>query len=378
RDMSLINTPPVSRTPVQVRVGEWQEDLVSSAIRHELGRGGQVYYVSNRVRSIDDAVARVLATAPEAQVGVAHGQMRPKQLEDIMERFAAGEYDVLVATTIIESGLDNPHTNTLIIEDSQRLGLAQLYQLKGRVGRAHAQAYAYFLFPSESQLTEDAIDRLTTIDEFQDLGSGMKVAMRDLEIRGAGSLLGAEQHGNLSAVGFELFVSMINEAVRAAQAGLAESEVAAANAEPELRIDIPQPCLLPEDYLPAVDERVLFYRRLMAAPDLESIAHLEQQLERNYGALPGPARDLVDRRRATLMAARLGITGVNIARKQLVIEGLKLNGEKAAAYKQAGGLYFAKSLKLQYPVQEGLGYYPALLVLLDGLLKDLGPEGGKT
>ena len=158
RDMSLIDTPPASRTPIKVHVGEWDEDVVSGAIRREMERGGQVYYVSNRVKSIDAAVARVQAVAPEARISIAHGQMSERELEKVMEGFAANQVDVLVATTIIESGLDNPHSNTLIIEDSQRLGLAQLYQLKGRVGRSHAQAYAYFLFPTHSSLTETAVN----------------------------------------------------------------------------------------------------------------------------------------------------------------------------------------------------------------------------
>ena len=201
RDMSLILTPPDERRPVEVHVGEWDPDVVSAAIRYELARGGQVYYVSNRVRSIDEAVDRVHAAAGEARVGVAHGQMTKEELEQVMEEFAAGELDVLVATTIIESGIDNPHTNTLIIEDAQRLGLAQMYQLKGRVGRSSTQAYAYFMFPENVPLTEEAAARLTAINEHQDLGSGMRIAMRDLEIRGAGSMLGAEQSGNMSARG---------------------------------------------------------------------------------------------------------------------------------------------------------------------------------
>ena len=217
RDMSLIMTPPPGRLPVKVTVGEYDPDLVSAAIREELHRGGQVYYVSNRVTTIDDAVGRVLEAVPEARVRVAHGQMSAREVEDVMLEFSEHECDVLVATTIIESGIDNPRTNTLIIEDSQRLGLAQLYQLKGRVGRGRVQAYAYFMFPPELPLTPEATDRLTAINEYQDLGSGMKIAMRDLEIRGAGSLMGAEQHGNLSSVGFDLFTQMLGQAVSEAR-----------------------------------------------------------------------------------------------------------------------------------------------------------------
>jgi transcription-repair coupling factor (superfamily II helicase) len=394
RDMSLIETPPTSRTPIKVHVGEWDEDVVSAAIRHEMARHGQVYYVSNRVKSIDDAVARVTVSAPEARIGVAHGQMQGKQLEEVMERFAANEYDVLVATTIIESGLDNPHTNTLIIEDSQRLGLAQLYQLKGRVGRAHSQAFAYFLFPSQAALTEEAIDRLTAIDEFQELGSGMKIAMRDLEIRGAGSLLGAEQHGMLSAVGFDLFASMLNEAVLAARASeLAADEPVTASASgakqtldrskagsghatttPEttaadIRIDLPVPFFLPEEYVPAADERVLYYRRLAAAPGIDAVARTEDQLLHTYGALPAPAQNLVDRAKARNLAAELGIATIIQQRGKLVLEPVELNAEQAAAAKQAGGLYFPKTQKLQATPQPGLPLMQALLVLLQQLME---------
>ena len=361
RDMSLINTPPVSRTPVRVQVGEWNEDTVSAAIRHEIGRGGQVYYVSNRVKTIEDAVARVFAVAPEAQVGVAHGRLTSRQLEDVMERFAAQEFDVLIATTIIESGLDNPHTNTLIIEDSQRLGLAQLYQLKGRVGRSHAQAFAYFLFPAENTLTPEAIERLMAIDEFQDLGSGLKIAMRDLEIRGAGSLLGAEQSGNIAAVGFDFFAAMINEAVQAARAGeLAEAALegdeaalgASKNPKLEVRVELPEPCFFAEEYMAGADQRVLFYRRLAATEDFAGLDSLVNQLELEFGALPAAAMNLVDRERARIWAVALEITSISVQRKHFVLENLHLNSEQASELKKQGGLYFVKSYRLQYPFEQ--------------------------
>jgi transcription-repair coupling factor (superfamily II helicase) len=213
RDLSVIDTAPTGRRPVRVHVGPWDEQIVSDAIADELRRDGQVYYVSNRVHSIDAATRRVANAAPEARIGIAHGQMSAEALEEVMEEFAARRIDVLVATTIIESGIDNPHSNTLIIEDSQRLGLAQLYQLKGRVGRSHEHAYAYFLYPEDASLTEEATQRLLAIADNVELGSGMKIALRDLEIRGAGSLLGQEQSGQISAVGFELFVTLIAEAI---------------------------------------------------------------------------------------------------------------------------------------------------------------------
>jgi transcription-repair coupling factor (superfamily II helicase) len=372
RDMSLIQTPPPNRTPIKVHVGEWDEDVVSTAIRTEVGRSGQVYYVSNRVKSIDDAVARVRDTAPEARIGVAHGQMGKEELEDVMERFAAREIDVLVSTTIIESGLDNPHTNTLIIEDSQRLGLAQLYQLKGRVGRSQRQAYAYFLFPNGNALTQEAVDRLTAIEEHQELGSGLKIAMKDLEIRGAGSLLGAEQHGNLTAVGFDLFASMLQEAVSEAR-----GEQPAAHGD--IRIDLPVHFYLPDEYIPAADERVLFYRRIAAAMDLEDVEGVQKELETRYGAMPAPAANLILREHAKVLAASLGINSITLVRGKLNLEPVVLAGgntgeagdkdvkELRAWIKERRGTYMVKTQKLLFPVSKDEEPLDVLIKLLEKL-----------
>lgn len=343
RDMSLIETAPPERAPVQVHVGEWDEDVVSAAIRAEMARGGQIYYVSNRVRTIEDAVARVTEAAPEARIGVAHGQMSERQLEAVMEAFSAREVDVLVATTIIESGIDNPHTNTLIIEDSQRLGLAQLYQLKGRVGRSYAQAFAYFLFPSHSALTEQAADRLEAIAEFQELGSGTKIAMRDLEIRGAGTLMGAEQSGNMSAVGFDLFANMLAEAVSEARG---EDETA----HIEVRVDLPQDFFLPEEYIPAADMRVLYYRRLAAAVFPDTIEKLADEVRAAYGAMPEAAANLFDRARIKALAGRRGITNVALVGSKLNIEPLDLGGDAYKEASRAGAVYVEKKRKLIVPV----------------------------
>ena len=343
RDMSLIMTPPPGRLPVKVTVGEWDPDLVSAAIREELARKGQVYYVSNRVHTIDEAVERVMEAAPEARVGVAHGKMSAREVEDVMLRFQEHEVDVLVATTIIESGIDNPRTNTLIIEDSQRLGLAQLYQLKGRVGRGRVQAYAYFMFPGEVSLTPEATDRLTAINEYQDLGSGMKIAMRDLEIRGAGSLMGAEQHGNLSSVGFDLFTQMLGEAVAEARGETREVEQA------EVTINLPADFFLAEEYLPDVDKRVLAYRRLAAAVDLAEVDELQQECEKDFGALPLAGRNLFDRARVRIRAQRLGCTAVSLTNGRLVYQGLEVARPVALKLKERGALVYPKTHKVAYP-----------------------------
>ncbi|MBM6775388.1 transcription-repair coupling factor [Olsenella profusa] len=365
RDMSLIMTPPPGRLPVKVTVGEWDPDLVSAAIRDELARKGQVYYVSNRVHTIDDAVARVMEAAPEARVGVAHGKMSAREVEDVMLRFQEHEIDVLVATTIIESGIDNPRTNTLIIEDSQRLGLAQLYQLKGRVGRGRTQAYAYFMFPAEQPLTPEATDRLTAINEYQDLGSGMKIAMRDLEIRGAGSLMGAEQHGNLSSVGFDLFTQMLGEAVSEARGETRDVELA------EVTINLPADFFLAEEYLPDVDKRVLVYRQLAAAVDLAEVDAVQRDCEERYGALPLAGRNLFDRARLRIRAQRLGCTTVSLAAGRLTYQGLEVPRQTALKLRERGGIYYAKTHKLAYPFHRSEEeVMPAAL----GVLEEIGGD----
>lgn len=363
RDMSLIMTPPPGRLPVKVQVGEYDGDVVNAAIRAELERGGQVYYVSNRVGTIGSAVERVEELVPEARVAYAHGQMSPREVEDVMLRFTEHEVDVLVATTIIESGIDNPRTNTLIIEDSQRLGLAQLYQLKGRVGRGRTQAYAYFMFPPELPLTQEATDRLTALAEFQDLGSGMKIAMRDLEIRGAGSLMGAEQHGNLSQVGFDLFTQMLGEAVAQAR-GEAQDL-----AETELNLNLAADFYLDEDYLPDIDKRVLIYRQLASVSELSDVDKIASDLENRAGAMPLAARNLFDRARIRIRAERLGITSIALVSGRIIYQGVLLDKKDSARFKARRAIYYATSHKLAYPFHKGEEeLVPAAL----GVLEELG------
>jgi transcription-repair coupling factor (superfamily II helicase) len=361
RDLSVIDTPPPNRFPVKVHVGEYDADAVSGAIRREIERGGQVYYVSNRVRTIEEAVRRVQEAAPEARIGVGHGQMTEHQLERVMEAFSAGEYDVLVATTIIESGIDNPHTNTLVIEDSQRLGLAQLYQLKGRVGRSHVKAYAFFMFPRESALTEQAVERLTAIRDYQDLGSGIKVAMRDLEIRGAGSLLGAEQSGNLSAVGFDLFAQMLGEAV-------AEARGEPVVAFPEVRVDLPVPAFLPEEYVADVDERVRYYRRLAGSPSIEAVDAVADELEASCGALPEAARNLVAVARIRALAAEAGITSVAVVRRRVTLSPIPADSDARARLASHGAVYTERTKTLARPLDYGESMTAAVLGMLDAIL----------
>lgn len=351
RDMSLILTPPDDRRPVKVHVGEWDPDLVSDAIRRELARKGQVYYVSNRVRSIEEAVQRVHAAAGEARVGVAHGQMTKEQLEHVMEDFAAGELDVLVATTIIESGIDNPHTNTLIIEDSQRLGLAQMYQLKGRVGRSSTQAYAYFLFPDNITMTEEAMARLTALNEHTELGSGMRVAMRDLEIRGAGSLLGAEQSGNMSAVGFDLFAQMLATAVNMTREGNTSSNEYLPPALSDIVVNVPDHTYFPEEYLPDADERVLYYRKIASADTLDAVEDIYQELISKHPEMPQAAINQIEKARLKAFANEHGIHLISVTGGKLVIEPITLTKTQASALRRKAGRYLADKKKMTVPLR---------------------------
>ncbi|MBE0477103.1 MAG: transcription-repair coupling factor [Coriobacteriia bacterium] len=373
REISSIDTPPPNRFPVKVHVGEYDPEVVSDAIRREVQRGGQVYFVSNRVRTIEEATRRVADAAPEARVRVAHGRMSEQALERVMESFAAGEFDVLVSTTIVESGIDNPHTNTLVIEDSQRLGLAQLYQLKGRVGRSHVRAFAYFLFPRGANLTDEAYERLTAIRDHADMGSGIRLAMRDLQIRGAGSLLGAEQHGNMSAVGFELYSQMLREAV------------AEARGEPlpeplDVRVDLPVAAFLPEEYVPDTGERVRLYRRIAAAGTPEAVERLSAELTETFGPPPEAARNLLGVARLKTAVAEAGGSALTMSRSRVAVHPVSPGPEARGSLAKAGGLYLERDRKAVLPAAPGQAPIEAAAVLLDAILARAVPAraGGRT
>ena len=378
RDMSLILTPPDNRRPVDVHVGEWDVDVVSDAIRRELNRGGQVYYVSNRVRTIGEAVERVGSAAAEARVGVAHGKMSKEELERVMEDFSAGAIDVLVATTIIESGIDNPHTNTLIIEDSQRLGLAQMYQLKGRVGRSSQQAYAYFMFPENISLTEEAMARLDAINEHRDLGSGMRVAMRDLEIRGAGSLLGAEQSGNMSGVGFDLFAQMLSQAVSDAREGKPDAGEGLPPALSDITVNMPLHTYIPEEYVPDADERVLLYRKLACAEVPETVDELLEQTEQRHGAMPQACKNMFAKSRLRAWASEHGVKLISASAGKVTIEPIEVGRDALTPLRRYGARYVAQTAKLSVPVKYfDLGEDDSLIEAVEGLLRDLA-EGAAS
>lgn len=313
RDLSLLNTPPAERQPILTYVGEYDERAVSEAIRRELLREGQVFYVHNRVRDIELQAARIKELVPEARVAVAHGQMDEGTLEQVVIDFWEGNYDVLVCTTIIESGIDMPTVNTLVVERADLLGLGQLHQLRGRVGRSGQRAYAYLFFPKDRQLSEQAFERLKTIGEATELGSGFRIAMRDLEIRGAGNLLGTGQSGHIAAVGYDLYVQMVNEAINTLNGQEVEET-------PEITLELPVAAFLPEDYVEREDVRLETYRRLAAVKTEAEVDDIAAEWVDRFGPVPEPATALLELARLRAVCVGAGITEI-IVTKNTTLSG---------------------------------------------------------
>ncbi|WP_280344505.1 transcription-repair coupling factor [Nocardia neocaledoniensis] len=346
REMSTILTPPEERHPVLTYVGAYNDKQVTAAIRRELMRDGQVFYVHNRVSSIDKAAKRIRDLVPEARVVVAHGQMNEDQLERTVQGFWEREYDVLVCTTIIETGLDISNANTLIVERADSLGLSQLHQLRGRVGRSRERGYAYFLYPPEKPLTETAYDRLATIAQNSDLGAGMAVAMKDLEIRGAGNVLGAEQSGHVAGVGFDLYVRLVGEAVEAYRAA-ADGKPIVTEETKEVRIDLPVDAHIPPDYIASDRLRLEAYRKLAAAHDDGELAAVVEELVDRYGPLPVEVGRLVSVAKLRLLARSYDVSEIVVTGTTLKLAPLTLPDSKqlrlkrlypSATYRAASGL----------------------------------------
>jgi transcription-repair coupling factor (superfamily II helicase) len=323
RDVSHIRTPPEDRHPILTFVGPYDAQIVAAALRRELLRDGQVFYVHNRVRSIDQAVNRLQSLVPDARYVVAHGQMSEGQLEQIMLDFWNREYDVMVATTIIESGLDLPQVNTLIVERADLLGLAQLYQLRGRVGRSSQRAYAYLFHPADQVPTEEAHRRLEAIGEATDLGSGFHLALKDLEIRGAGSILGEVQSGHIAAVGFDLYAELVAEAVPKLE-GHAPTDTEVR----EVRIELPVDAHLPDDYLPDQSLRLEAYRRLAAAESPQAVDDAMAEWIDRFGPLPPQARALIEIARLRVEALRIGLTEIVNLRHEVRLAPVELSASE--------------------------------------------------
>ena len=303
RDMSVLEEPPMDRVPIQTYVMEYNEELVREAISRELARGGQAYFVYNRVREIADVATKIAELVPEANVAYAHGQMKETELENIMYRFINGEIDVLVSTTIIETGLDISNVNTMIIHDADNMGLSQLYQLRGRVGRSNRTAYAFLMYKRDKMLKEVAEKRLAAIKEYTELGSGFKIAMRDLEIRGAGSLLGERQHGHMEAVGYDLYCKMLNEAVKEAK-GIAVEESF------DTSIDIVIDAYIPMGYIPNELQKLDIYKRIADIETQEETEEMTEELIDRFGDPPKSVENLLYIAKIKSMAHRLYFTEV--------------------------------------------------------------------
>lgn len=361
REMSTILTPPEARYPVLTYVGPHDDKQVAAALRRELLRDGQAFYIHNRVRTIDQAAARIRQMVPEARVVVAHGQMNEETLEKTVEGFWNREYDILVCTTIVETGLDISNANTLIVERADTFGLSQLHQLRGRVGRSRERGYAYMLYPPNSPLTETAYDRLATIAQNNELGAGMAVAMKDLEIRGAGNVLGAEQSGHVAGVGFDLYVRLVGEAVEAYRAAADGKTVATAEEPKEVRVDLPVDAHLPPEYIGSDRLRLEGYRRLAAATDEDAVKAVVDELVDRYGPLPEPVKRLVAVARLRLLCREYGITEIGaVSASTIKLSPLVLPDSAQLRLKRMypGAHYRATTSVVQVPIPretDGIG-----------------------
>jgi transcription-repair coupling factor (superfamily II helicase) len=315
RELSVVETPPEDRQPVLTYVGPYDEDMALAAVRRELLRGGQVFWVHNRVETIERRAGWLAGKVPDARVAVAHGQMEEERLERVMLDFWDRKADVLVCTTIVESGLDVPSANTLVVERADRLGLAQLYQLRGRVGRSRERAFAYLFFPAHAHLTEEAHERLAAISRFTALGSGFQLALRDLEIRGAGNLLGAEQHGHIAAVGFDTYLRLLQEAV-------AEMKGEPLPEDREVRIDLPVRAFVPVEWVGQESLRLELYRKVATARDHEALARVREEAEDRFGHLPPPVRTLFALASLKVTAREAGVEEVTTFRNQVRLRPL--------------------------------------------------------
>jgi len=364
RDLSLLQTPPADRQPILTYVGGYDERVAVEAIRRELLREGQVFWVHNRVQSIEEAASRLRELVPEARIAIAHGQMDEGSLEQVVVDFWEGRFDVLVCTTIIESGIDMPTVNTLVVERADLLGLGQLHQLRGRVGRSGSRAYAYLFHPPDARLTEEAYERLKTIGEATELGSGFKIAMRDLEIRGAGNLLGESQSGHIAAVGYDLYCQMVNEAV-------GEMKGEQLKEPAELKLDMPTDAFLPDDYVPKEELRLEAYRRLAAVTTQTEVDDVRTEWEDRYGPVPEPAAALLEVASLRAECHRVGIREVQVTGTTARIAPLDLRTSEELRLRRLSrdAIYKSDQRQVVLPLRRGVA--PATFLV--GFLRELRP-----
>ena len=333
RDFSVIATAPQKRLAIKTFVSAWSEGLIREAVMRELRRGGQVYFLHNEVDSIERMRERLEKLLPEARLAVAHGQMRERDLERVMRDFTAQRFNVLLCSTIIETGIDNPHANTIVINRADKFGLAQLHQLRGRVGRSHHQAYAYLLTPPEDAVSKNAVKRLEAIQMMEELGSGFYLAMHDLEIRGAGEILGESQSGEIQEIGFSLYARMLDRAVRKLKAGKAPEMEGDFDVSTEVNLHVP--ALLPASYCSDVHERLSLYKRLADAATREELDVLREELVDRFGELPEPARALLESHQVRIAARPLGVARIDATHEAVQLQFIKnppLDGAKVIEF----------------------------------------------
>jgi transcription-repair coupling factor (superfamily II helicase) len=369
RDISVIETPPEGRRPVKTYVGEYTEDLVRGAIVREHERGGQAFFLHNRIESIEATAERLRALCPGVTFAVAHGQMGEGELEAVMMDYLRGGAEVLVCTSIIESGIDIPQANTLIVEHADAFGLAQLYQIRGRVGRSRERAYAYLLYDSAAALTPEAAQRLAALSDYTELGSGFRIAMRDLEIRGAGNLLGDEQSGHVAALGFELYMQMLDEAVR--EAGTQEEGEGEEELREPVRLDVNVDAYIPTDYVPYEQAKIEVHRRVAAALEVAEVERLREDLEDRFGPIPEPLANLLALQRARIKFGLAGATMVTIRGERLAVTPIELDSTRARRLRSELPEALYESGRSQVSVRvpsEGPERFPAVVRAADVLL----------
>jgi transcription-repair coupling factor (superfamily II helicase) len=372
REISVIETPPEGRRPVKTYVGEYEEELVRRAILREHERDGQAFFLHNRVESIDETAERLRALCPGVRFAVAHGQMAEGELESVMMDYLRGEHDVLVCTSIIESGIDIPQANTLIVEHADTFGLSQLYQIRGRVGRSRERAYSYLMYDSAAALTPEAAQRLAALSDYTELGAGFRIAMRDLELRGAGNLLGDEQSGHVAALGFELYMQMLDEAVRDA-GGDGDRATGGEDGElPEpVRLDVNVDAYVPTDYVPYEQAKIEIHRRVAGALEVAEVQRLREELEDRFGPVPEPLANLLALQRARIKFGQAGATVVSFRGDRLAVTPIELDSARARRLREELPEALYESGRSQVSVRvprEGPARFPTVIRAADVLL----------
>ena len=313
RDISVIETPPEERYPIQTYVVEFNDQLIRDAILRELNRDGQVFFVYNRVETIKDMAAYIGKLVPEARVGIAHGQMTERELESVMIDFMENKYDILMCTTIIETGIDIQNTNTMIIYDADKMGLSQLYQLRGRVGRSNRIAYAYFTYRKDKVLTEVAEKRLKAIKDFTELGSGFKIAMRDLEIRGAGNMMGAAQHGHMAAVGYDLYCRMLEDTVKNIRGDVEKEPI-------ETTVEIKIDAYIPSTYIEDETQKIEIYKKIAAIDCHEDMLDIQEEIEDRFSDIPSSVANLMDIAYLRSISRQVGIIEIKEVKEEIILQ----------------------------------------------------------